>query len=384
MIFLAAFTSACVFASAQNSHSMSKADVDRDMKELSNWGRWGKDDQLGAANLITAAKRKQARNEVKEGFTVSLSHNYLTERSADNTNPFEHRMGPTGAANRGDFVVDGYSWPSYHGYAHTHLDALCHMSIDGKMYNGFSKDEVDQTGAHKLAIENLKDGIVSRGVLVDIPKLKGAPYLEPETAIYPEDLDAWEKMAHVKIEKGDIVFIRTGRWARRLEKDPWQLNGHAAGLHASCARWIKHRDIAMPGSDGERRDAFSGPRRGTADSPVDAGSYGSCEEYLVRNRLQVGIPTSPDTYRFSGWKCPARPYDFERDSAGSRELIVWAISAKRLQQQFGPSLESSRPAHYSLVGPAPAHGLPAICPAGSGLHSGLPHDCLIAAGNVIG
>src|ERR1035438_7342744 len=93
MIFLAAFTSACVFASAQNSHSMSKADVDRDMKELSNWGRWGKDDQLGAANLITAAKRKQARNEVKEGFTVSLSHNYLTERSADNTNPFEHRMG---------------------------------------------------------------------------------------------------------------------------------------------------------------------------------------------------------------------------------------------------------------------------------------------------
>src|ERR1022692_3904177 len=199
MIFLAAFTSACVFASAQNSHSMSKADVDRDMKELSNWGRWGKDDQLGAANLITAAKRKQARNEigwgkddqlgaanlitaakrkqarneVKEVFTVSLSHNYLTERSADNTNPFEHRMGPTGAANRGDFVVDGYSWPSYHGYAHTHLDALCHMSIDGKMYNGFSKDEVDQTGAHKLAIENLKDGIVSRGVLVDIPKLKG-------------------------------------------------------------------------------------------------------------------------------------------------------------------------------------------------------------------
>jgi kynurenine formamidase len=239
-----------VIASAQGNHPMVKADVDRDMKELSNWGRWGKDDQLGAANLITAAKRKQARNEIKEGATVSLSHDYLTERSADNTTPFEHRMGPTGAASRSDFVIDGYSWPSYHGYAHTHLDALCHMSIDGKMFNGFSKDEVDETGAHKLSIGNLKNGIVSRGVLVDIPKLKGLPYLEPETAIYPEDLDAWEKMAHVKIEPGDIVFIRTGRWARRAEKGAWQLNGHAAGLHASCARWLKRHDIAMLGSDG--------------------------------------------------------------------------------------------------------------------------------------
>jgi kynurenine formamidase len=240
-----------VFALAQNNnHSMTRADIDREMQELSNWGRWGKDDQLGAANLITAAKRKQAINEVKEGFTVSLSHDYLTERSTDNTTPFEHRMGPTGTANRGAFVVDGYSWPSYHGYAHTHLDALCHMSFDGKMFNGFSKDEVDQTGAHKLSIENLKEGILSRGVLVDVAKLKGLPYLEPETAIFPEDLDAWEKMAHVKIEKGDIVFIRTGRWARRAEKGPWQLNGHAAGLHASCARWLKQRDVAMLGSDG--------------------------------------------------------------------------------------------------------------------------------------
>jgi kynurenine formamidase len=237
-------------ALAQNNHPMTKADVDRDMKELSNWGRWGDQDQLGASNLITAAKRKQARNEIKDGVTVSLSHDYLTERSADNGTPFEHRMGPTGAANRGDYVVDGYAWPSYHGYAHTHLDALCHMSIDGKMFNGFSKDEVDQTGAHKLSILNLKNGIVSRGVLVDIPKLKGLPYLEPETAIYPEDLDAWEKLAHVKIEPGDIVFVRTGRWARRAEKGPWALNGHAAGLHASCARWIKQRDVAMLGSDG--------------------------------------------------------------------------------------------------------------------------------------
>jgi kynurenine formamidase len=232
------------------SHTITKEDVDRDMKELSNWGRWGKDDQLGAYNLVTADKRRQAYKEVKDGQTVSLSHDYLTERSADNTSPFQQRMGPTGANQRGQFVVDGYSWPSYHGYAHTHLDSLAHMSYEDKMYNGFSRDEVDGTGAHKLAIGNLKGGIVSRGVLIDIPRLRNVPYLEPETPIYPEDLDAWEKMAHIKIEKGDIVFVRTGRWARRAEKGPWELNGHAAGLHESCARWLKARDIAMLGSDG--------------------------------------------------------------------------------------------------------------------------------------
>lgn len=229
---------------------MTKQDVDTEMKELSNWGRWGAEDQLGAYNLVTPAKRRQGYAEVKEGVSVSLSHDYLQERSADTSSPFVQRMGPTGAANRGQFVVDGYNWPAYHGYSHTHLDALCHMSADGKMYNGFSTDQVDQTGAHKLAIGNLKEGIASRGVLIDIARLRGVSWLEPETPIYPEDLDAWEKMAHVKISKGDIVFIRTGRWARRAEKGPWQVDGHTAGLHASCARWLKGRDIAMLGSDG--------------------------------------------------------------------------------------------------------------------------------------
>ena len=237
-------------AFAQSNHSVTKADVDRDMKELSNWGRWGKDDQLGAFNLITDSIRKQAMAGVKEGVSVSLAHDLDKEKSLDNTTPFIQRMGPTGPTTAGPWTVDSYNFPAYHGWAITHLDALCHMSFEGKMYNGFSTSELDQTGAHKLAVGNLKGGIVSRGVLVDIARLKGVPYLEPETPIYPEDLEAWEKMAHVKIGKGDIVFIRTGRWARRAEKGSWQLEGHAAGLHESCARWLKNRDIAMLGSDG--------------------------------------------------------------------------------------------------------------------------------------
>jgi kynurenine formamidase len=85
-------------------------------------------------------------------------------------------------------------------------------------------------------------------VLVDIPKLKGLPYLEPGTAIYPEDLDAWEKKSGVRISSGDVVLIRTGRWARRAEKGPWNTS-RVAGLHASTLPWLKKRDIAVMGSD---------------------------------------------------------------------------------------------------------------------------------------
>jgi len=115
------------------------------------------------------------------------------------------------------------------------------------MYNGFSGDEVTETGAGKLDVRNAKEGIFTRGILIDGPKLKGVKYLEPGTALYPEDLDAWEKMAGVKIKSGDAVLLYTGRWSRRDELGAW--SGSAAGLYASCARWLKERDIAVIGSD---------------------------------------------------------------------------------------------------------------------------------------
>ena len=230
-------------ASFQTSRTLTKADIDRMMTELSNWGRWGKEDQLGAVNLITPAKRKQAAAMVKEGVSVSLAHDVEKERAADNSNPFQHTMILTG-----QFSLDAYS-VSYHGYAHTHLDALCHVFYQGKMYNGFSQEEVTQKGAARLSIRNLKEGIFTRGILMDIARLKGVPYLEPETPIYPEDLNAWEKKAGVKVTAGDVIFIRTGRWARRAALGPWDVGRHSAGLHASCARWLKERGVAILGSD---------------------------------------------------------------------------------------------------------------------------------------
>jgi kynurenine formamidase len=228
---------------AQGRPTLTKADIDRMMTELSNWGRWGKDDQLGALNLITPAKRKQAAALVKEGVSVSLARDVEKERAADTTSPFQHTMTLTP-----QFSLDAYS-VSYHGYAHTHLDALCHMFYQGKMYNGFSQEEVTQKGGARLSIHNVKQGVFTRGILMDIARLKGVPYLEPETAIYPEDLEAWEKKAGIKVTSGDVIFIRTGRWARRAAVGPWDVSRHSAGLHASCARWLKQRGVAILGSD---------------------------------------------------------------------------------------------------------------------------------------
>jgi len=138
---------------------------------------------------------------------------------------------------------------AFHGYEYTHLDGLGHHFLNGRMYNDKpALESVTKEGVQKSAITVLKDGIFTRGILIDIPRLKGVEWLEPGTAIYAEDLDAWEKRAGVKVSSGDIVFIRTGRWARRAEKGAWD-PARIAGLYASCAKWLKDRDVAMVGSD---------------------------------------------------------------------------------------------------------------------------------------
>ena len=219
------------------------AEFDQLFRQVSNWGRWGKDDQLGSANLVTAAKRREAARLVKEGTSVSLAHNPLTEKAVDNTNPFEHTMSPPG------FFLDTYK-VFYHGYAHSHIDALCHILYQGKTYNGYATAEVNtERGCTKLGIENLKTGIVTRGILIDIPRLRNLPYLEPGTPVYIEDLEAWEKKAGVKVSSGDAIFLRTGRWARREKLGPWNVAQNAAGVHASVAPWIKARGVAFIGSD---------------------------------------------------------------------------------------------------------------------------------------
>ena len=234
---------------SQEPRSMTSADVEHLVKELSNWGRWGKDDQLGTLNLITAEKRQEAAKLVERGVSVSLARNAETTEAADNPKPFGHQMLAFGKGTTGQWAMDNYS-VSYHGLAHTHMDSLCHLFHNGKMYNGFSRDEVQETGTKKLGIQNVKGGIFTRGILIDIPRLRGVRFLEPGSPILPSELTAWEEKAGIKVRSGDVIFIRTGRWARRDLVGPWDAGKDGlAGLHASCAPWLKSRDIAMLGSD---------------------------------------------------------------------------------------------------------------------------------------
>ncbi len=246
-----AFTlSACCLAlNVHAQRKMTKADVEKLFEEVSNWGRWGKDDQLGTLNLITAEKRKQAAALVKEGISVSLARNAEEKEAADNPSPFGQTMIKTGNEPGNQWAMDNFN-VSYHGFAHTHIDSLCHLIYNGKMYNGYSVKEISEQGTKQLSIHNLKQGIFTRGILIDIPRLRGVKYLEPATPIYPEELTAWENRAGIKVSSGDVVFFRTGRWACRAEKGPWSVQEKgAAGLHASCAKWIRERDVAMVGSD---------------------------------------------------------------------------------------------------------------------------------------
>ena len=194
---------------AEAAQAVTKAEYDRWKTELSNWGRWGKDDQIGAVNLITPAKRRQAAALVKEGFSVSLARDVDTEKAVDNPQPYERQMLAIGSDRFG---------VAFHGVAHTHLDSLAHINYDGVFYNGYKPDPdaVMKAGGHaRNSIINLKNGIFTRGILIDVPRLKGVPYLEPTRRSTLQDIEAWEKMAGVKVSPGDALFIRTGRWARR-------------------------------------------------------------------------------------------------------------------------------------------------------------------------
>jgi kynurenine formamidase len=215
-------------------------------KDLSNWGRWGKDDEIGTLNLITAKKRLQAAALVKEGFTVSLASDADTVKAVDNANPYEHTMLAIG----NDRIA-----VTYHGITHTHLDSLAHINANGVFYNGYTPDQqaVLKQGHTKNSIHNIKNGVFTRGILIDIPRLKGVPYLEPGTPIYVQDLEAWEKQSGIKVSAGDALFVRTGVWARRKAAGPWLRGraegGRSAGLDPSVIPWLKQRDIALLGSD---------------------------------------------------------------------------------------------------------------------------------------
>jgi kynurenine formamidase len=139
----------------------------------------------------------------------------------------------------------------FHGYTVTHVDTPAHFFWDGRIYNGRSCNLItSREGAQAEAIELLHDGVVSRGVLLDVAGARGVPWLGPGEGVMPADLEAAEKAQGVRVEPGDILLARTGYYARRLGEGPVNpgTNG-SPGPHAALAPWLRERGVAMWGSD---------------------------------------------------------------------------------------------------------------------------------------
>ena len=219
-------------------------------EQVSNWGRWGDDDELGLLNLVTNEKRKAAAALVETGVAVSLAHTLITEKAVDTPNEPGQGLGPFLMENNGTrFTI------SFHSTTHSHIDAVCQFDYKGLLYNGYKISEVKGPDGCEVSDINMnKSGFTTRGILMDIPRLRGVPYLDPGTPVYPEDFDAWEKQAGFKVEEGDAIFLRTGRWQRRREVGPWNLippNPEAgeAGYHVSVIPWLHERGVAIIGAD---------------------------------------------------------------------------------------------------------------------------------------
>ncbi len=225
----------------------SRSTIEKYFRSINNWNRWGAEDELGALNLITAEKRVQATALVKLGESISLSRDVIKERVGVSA-PFEHVMVESGETPGAESAGDIFS-VQYHGFTQTHLDALCHIFHGDLMFNGVSKNAVSSKGAAKMSVLTMKNGIFTRGVLMDIPRALGRAYLSAGDAIYAEHLDLWLEKTGMQVSSGDALIVRTGRWAREAKEGRWDIESGSAGLHASCLPWLKQHDIALLGSD---------------------------------------------------------------------------------------------------------------------------------------
>jgi kynurenine formamidase len=221
---------------------------------VKNWGRWGTEDERGALNFITPDLVAGAARLVRSGRTVSLSLKLDTVAGPDNPSPVEHRMTLTADDDIGSgslrFGAD-YLGLEFHGDAHSHIDALCHVMYEGAMFNGFPNARVTTTGAEVESIDVAHTGIVGRGVLLDIPRLRRTKWIEPGEMIRADELIAAEKAQGVELRTGDILYLRTGHHRRRLDRGPWDAAVAKAGLHATAMTLLHEREIAAFGADGD-------------------------------------------------------------------------------------------------------------------------------------
>ena len=232
---------------------------DQLFQRVSNWGRWGPDDEKGTLNYLTPEHVRSSAALVRSGRTVSLSLPINTVSGPDNPRPSVHYMVKTHdirpAHGEPRFAGD-YLGSELHGDSRTHVDALCHVSYKGKLYNGKSPETVTSRGATLMDITAYAHGIVGRGVLLDIPRFRKVKWLELGEAVTAEEIEAVERFQSVRLGEGDIFLFRTGHHRRRLELGSWN-NGcdgeGQAGLHVNAMVLLHERKVAafLPDGDGE-------------------------------------------------------------------------------------------------------------------------------------
>ena len=228
-------------------------------KSLSNWGRWGEDDQLGTLNFLEPEKTKRAIGLVQEGVTVSCARTISYDPVADMPIPPVHYMVESGegwasgdkVTNRANATSADFFGLIFHGYTITHMDSLAHFFWEGKMYNGRPAHLVSTSlGATVESIELVKDSIVTRGVLVDVPMVRGIDWLERGDGAMPEDIEAAEARCGFRVEEGDVLLVRTGQLHRREVEGPWDMRASGtSACHAACLPLFHERGIAVIGSD---------------------------------------------------------------------------------------------------------------------------------------
>jgi kynurenine formamidase len=239
--------------------TMSKEQFDQLFAKVSNWGVWGPEDERGTLNYITPQTIHRAASLVTIGQSVSMAIPINKVAGPDNPRPVAHYMSMLFEVDK-SFGEPGFSLDFFgseiHGDCHTHIDALCHIAYEGKLYNGRPASMVTSRGPKGMDVTTYANGIIGRGVLLDIPRFRGVKWLEPGEAVTRKELEECERAQGVTLGEGDIFVFRTGHHRRRLELGPWN-NGYdgegKAGLHCDTMPLLHERKVAafFPDGDGE-------------------------------------------------------------------------------------------------------------------------------------
>ena len=260
------------------------------MESLSNWGRWGEDDQLGCLNLITQKKRIQAAALVQDGIPVSCARPISTDMNADVTFQVQRFMVDSGEGRMEDSPERQYTRRGaaefigmvFHGQSITHIDAMSHYSWKGNLYNGKPANLItSRQGAQPHSIAAAYSGIITKGILLDLPKLRGVEYLDPNEPVMPLDLLEAEEAQGVKIEEGDILLVRTGNYKMRLANPPAQSGEPMTACQVACTPLFKERGIAMLGTD--TSNDFRPSHYSTVGSPLHTMCLVTMGLWLIDN-----------------------------------------------------------------------------------------------------